>query len=61
MGDPYVAAAFIANTVLANGDRLRAGMILMTGSIIAAIPVATGDDVRVDFTRLGSVGVRFRA
>lgn len=61
MGDPYIAAAFIANTVLANGDRLRAGMILMTGSIIAAIPVAAGDDVRVDFTRLGSVGVRFRA
>jgi 2-keto-4-pentenoate hydratase len=61
MGDPYNAAAFIANTVLANGDMLRAGMILMTGSIIAAIPIAAGDDVRVDFTRLGSVGIRFAA
>lgn len=61
MGNPYNAAAFIANTMLENGHELRAGMILMTGSIIAAIPVAAGDDVRADFTRLGSVGVRFRA
>ena len=60
MGDPYAAAAFIANTVLSNGEVLRAGMILMTGSIIAAIPIAAGDDVRVDYTRLGTVGVRFR-
>ena len=61
MGNPYNAAAFIANTVLANGEMLRAGMILMTGSIIAAIPIAAGDDVRVDFTRLGSIGIRFGA
>lgn len=61
MGDPYNAGAFIANTVLANGDMLRAGMILMTGSIIAAIPIVAGDDVRADFTRLGSIGIRFSA
>lgn len=59
MGDPYAAAAFIANTARANGARLAAGMVLMTGSIIAAIPVAAGDEVRADYTRLGSVGVRF--
>jgi len=59
MGDPFNAAAFIANTVLANGDMLRAGMVLMTGSIIAAIPVEPGDDVRVDYTRLGSLNIRF--
>ncbi len=61
MGDPWNAAAFIANTVLANGEMLEAGMILMTGSIIAAIPIAPGDDVRVDFTRLGSLNIRFAA
>jgi 2-keto-4-pentenoate hydratase len=59
MGDPYNAAAFIANTVLANGEILRAGMILMTGSIIAAIPIDAGDDVKVDYTRLGSLSIRF--
>jgi 2-keto-4-pentenoate hydratase len=59
LGDPYVAAAFIANKLIEHGERLRAGMILMTGSILAAIPVQAGDDVRVDFTRLGSVGIRF--
>lgn len=60
MGDPYVSAAFIANTVIANGEILRAGMILMTGSITAAMPVKAGDDVRVDFTRLGSLNIRFK-
>lgn len=59
MGDPYNAAALIANTVLANGDVLRAGMILMTGSVTAAIPVGPGDDVRAEFTRLGSIHIRF--
>lgn len=61
LGNPYNAAAFIANTALANGGMLRAGMILMTGSIIAARRIEAGADVRVDFTRLGGVGVRFRA
>jgi 2-keto-4-pentenoate hydratase len=59
LGDPYLAAAFIAKKLIEHGERLRAGMILMTGSILAAIPVQAGDDVRVDFTRLGSVGIRF--
>lgn len=58
MGDPYRAGAFIANRMLASGDALRAGMILMTGSITLAVEVAAGDQVRVDFTRLGSVNVR---
>jgi 2-keto-4-pentenoate hydratase len=59
LGNPFESAAFIANTVLANGEVLKAGMILMTGSIFAAIPVEAGCDVRVDFTRLGSIGIRF--
>jgi 2-keto-4-pentenoate hydratase len=59
MGNPFNAAAFIANTVAANGECLRAGMVLMTGSIITAIPVSAGDDVRIQFTRLGSIVARF--
>ncbi|TVR11158.1 MAG: hypothetical protein EA385_01885 [Salinarimonadaceae bacterium] len=58
MGDPYRAGAFIANQMLATGDKLRAGMILMTGSITLAVNVVAGDNVRVDFTRLGSVNIR---
>lgn len=59
MGDPYVAAAFIANTLLAHGEVLRAGAILMTGSIVAATPIAAGDEVRARFTRLGDIAIRF--
>ena len=59
LGDPYIAAAFIANKLIEHDVCLRAGMLLMTGSIFAAIPVVPRDEVRVDFTRIGSVGLRF--
>jgi 2-keto-4-pentenoate hydratase len=61
MGNPFNSVAFIANMAAANGERLRAGMILMTGSIIASIPVSAGDDVRIQFTRLGTIVARFVA
>ena len=61
MGDPLNAVAMMANTVGEFGESLKAGMVLMTGSFMGNLPVAAGDDVRVEFTRLGSVGVRFRA
>lgn len=59
MGDPLRAVAMMANTLAAFGESLKAGMLLMAGSFIGNIPVSPGDDVRVDFTRLGSVGARF--
>lgn len=59
LGNPWIAAAFIANTVLRYGGILRAGMVLMTGSIIAAHPCVAGDRVTAEFSRLGRVGVKF--
>jgi len=59
MGNPLNAVALVANTIAAYGAKLEAGMLIMTGSFMGNLPVAPGDDLRVDFTRLGSVTARF--
>ena len=58
LGDPLRSVAFMAATLAEHGMGLKAGMILMTGSIVASIPLGPGDEVRVDFTRLGSLNLR---
>jgi 2-keto-4-pentenoate hydratase len=61
LGDPLRSVAFIANKLGELGGTLRAGMVLMTGSIVKSIPLASGDTVGVAFTRLGSLHLGFRA
>ena len=61
MGNPLNLVATIANTLGEYGETLKAGMVLMTGSIVSALPVAPGDDVNIEFTRLGRVTARFVA
>ena len=61
LGDPLISVAAIANHVHKYGGCLRAGDKMITGSINQPIDLAPGDDVRFDFTRLGSVGCRFTA
>jgi 2-keto-4-pentenoate hydratase len=59
LGDPVLSVVFMANQLAELGLALRAGMVLLTGSIVSSIPVNPGDVVRVEFTRLGEIGVRF--
>lgn len=61
LGDPVNSVAWMANKLGEFGGRLEAGMILMTGSIVASIPVAAGDHIQIRFTRLGGVEVRLTA
>ena len=60
-GNPLSLVAGIANLLGQYGETLKAGMVLMTGSIVSALPVEKGDHVDVEFTRLGRVGARFAA
>ena len=46
MGHPLDALAWLANQQAGRGQPLRAGMLVMTGSIIATRFVAVGDSVR---------------
>lgn len=61
LGDPLRSVAFMADKLAEQGKALRAGMVLMTGSIVKSIALVPGDTVRVDFTRLGSITVRLTA
>lgn len=58
LGDPINAVVFIANKVWELGWALKAGMVLMTGAIVPSLAVEPGDEIQVDFTRLGQVRVR---
>ena len=60
LGDPVNAVVFIANKLGQLGRVLEAGMICMTGSIVAGVHIEPGDDARVEFTRLGQLALRFR-
>ena len=46
------------NKLAGCGRELKAGMVLMTGSIVASIPLEVGDHIEAKFTRLGSVSVQ---
>ena len=59
LGDPRVALTWIANELSQFGDGLRAGQIVTTGTCITPIPVAPGNQVRMDFGVFGSVQARF--
>ena len=45
----------IANKLAEIGENLRAGMVVMTGSVVAAVPVKPGDELMIEFTRIGAM------
>jgi len=59
MNNPVNSLVFLANAIAEVGDYLRAGHIVISGSLIPAIPVKAGDYVKVTFDRIGSVSVKF--
>src|SRR5262245_38721207 len=59
MGGPANSLAWIANHLGARGLGLRAGDVVMTGSISALLRPKAGDTVCATYTRLGSVSARF--
>ncbi len=59
MGSPVNSLAWIANHLGARGLGLRAGDVVMTGSVSILLRPKAGDSVRATYTRLGAVGARF--
>jgi 2-keto-4-pentenoate hydratase len=59
MGNPLNSLAWIANHLGARGLSLKAGDLVMTGSVSALLRPKAGETVRARFTRLGAVSARF--
>lgn len=60
VGDPAEAVAWLANTLAPYGHSLKAGQIVMPGSLVAAVDVKPGSVVRADFSQIGSVEMKFK-
>ena len=55
LGHPAAATAWLVRQLAAEGGGLRAGEIVLSGGLTAAVPVAAGDVVVVSIDRLGTV------
>lgn len=55
LGHPARAVAWLANRLNALGTTLKAGDVILSGAVSAAVPVVTGDVVSLSFGRLGRV------
>jgi 2-oxopent-4-enoate hydratase len=60
LGNPAEAVAWLANTLAPYGHYLKAGQVVMPGSLVAAVDAKPGGTIRADFDRIGSVELRLK-
>ena len=60
-GDPAKVVAHVATHLAAFGETLRAGEVIIAGSIVPALPVAPGDRLRYRLAPLPELAVAFSA
>ena len=59
VGDPVAALAHLASHLAAFGETVRAGSVLITGSIVPALAVAPGERLGYRLAPLGELELRF--
>ncbi len=59
LGDPARAVAWLANKLAGHHQGLKAGEIVLPGSMTPIYPIDVADKVEAEFDALGSVSVRF--
>lgn len=59
LGNPLNAATWLARTLAAAGEPLRAGDILLAGALGPMVTLATGDYVKMDVAGIGGCSFRF--
>ena len=57
LGSPLSSLAWLANELAQRGRSLRAGEVILTGSLIAPFALKPGDAIRIEFEGLGSVAI----
>jgi 2-oxo-3-hexenedioate decarboxylase/2-keto-4-pentenoate hydratase len=60
LGHPHHALAWLANHLATDGKGLRAGQIVLTGSLVKTAWLNAGDEVTMELEGLGRVNVDFR-
>ena len=55
LGHPAAAVAWLARALTAVGEGLRAGQVVLSGGLTAAVPLRAGDTLVASVDRLGSV------
>jgi 2-keto-4-pentenoate hydratase len=58
LGDPVTALIWLVNEVVQFGGGIKAGDLVTTGTCLKPVPIAPGDEVRLDFGVLGSLSAR---
>lgn len=61
LGDPAVCVAWLANKLFEYGITLKAGEVILSGALSAAVSVEPGDHFIARFAHLGEVSVSFQA
>ncbi len=59
MGNPMNPVIWLANKMAEFDDYLKAGEIVISGSVVTPVRVQPGSHINMTFTRLGSVGANF--
>jgi 2-oxopent-4-enoate/cis-2-oxohex-4-enoate hydratase len=59
LGSPVTCVAWLANALGRFGIPLRAGEVILSGSLGALIPVAAGDSLHLSIGGIGSASIRF--
>jgi 2-keto-4-pentenoate hydratase len=59
LGHPHNALAWLANHLAADGKGLRAGQIVLTGSLVKTVWLEAGDKVVMELKGLGTVAAAF--
>ena len=55
--DPYATLAWVANHLAERGRDLKAGMVVITGSVIPTVSIASGDRALFTVDGLGEVAM----
>ncbi|WP_209121387.1 2-keto-4-pentenoate hydratase [Alkalihalobacillus sp. BA299] len=59
MGNPIRAVAWLANALAKYDISLKAGEIVLSGALSAAVPIEDGDTFTAEFAHIGSVSASF--
>ena len=58
-GSPLTAVAWLANTLGGYGIPLKAGEVILSGSVVPLEPVSAGDELTLELEGVGGAAIRF--